>query len=198
MSGADRSPAETPLVCLCTIQAPHGVRGLVRLRPHTDVPEDVAAYGPLQDRSGRAYILRLKGRSKGSLLAAVDGVADRDAAERLKGTDLYVPRDRLPATDDADEFYLADLVGLAVLRQDDGLTLGRVRAVPNYGAGDLLEVAPEGGGQTVLLPFTRDVVPEIDLAGGLVRVDPPAGLWPDPAGAATGEEMSGATPEEPA
>ena len=183
MAGASRTPPADALVCLCTIQAAHGVRGLVKLRPHTDVPEDVVAYGPLQDRQGRRFELQLKGRVKSSLLAAVEGVADRDAAERLRGTDLFVPRDRLPAPADPDEFYLADLVGLRVLLRADGRELGRIRAVPNYGAGDLLEMAPAGGGGTVLLPFTRAVVPEVDIAAGLVRIDPPEGLLDEAADA---------------
>lgn len=155
----------------------HGVRGLVRVKSYTAEPEDLAAYGPLSDAAGRRrFRLTLKGRSKGLLLAAIEGVADRDAAEALAGTELYLERSALPALEDEDEFYYSDLIGLDALDQE-GRSLGRVKAVHNYGAGDLLEIAgaPGGGGRegALLLPFTKAVVPEIDLAGGRLVVVPP-------------------------
>ena len=163
---------DDPLVCLAEVLAPHGVRGLLRLRCHTEVPEDVAAYGPLVDERGRRYRTTVHGRHKGGLLVALDGIGDRDAAEALKGARLSVHRSALPAPA-ADEFYHADLIGLRVERTD-GSHWGELRAVHNFGAGDVLEVAPAAGGPTVLLPFDRESVPTVDLADGrLVVADLP-------------------------
>ena len=161
-------------VLLGTIVAPHGVRGLVKVRSFTDNPSDIVSYGPLQDAQGRNVELRLRGPTKGGLLAAVAGVNDRDAAEAMRGVKLYVPREALPATDDEEEFYYTDLVGLAV-ETADGTMLGRVKAVHDFGAGDVLEVVFEAGGSE-LLPFTREMVPVVDLAGGrlVVAGDGPA------------------------
>lgn len=145
------------------IGRPHGVRGLVRLRAFTEDPAAIAAYSPLTDESGaRRFVLTLKGGD----LAAIEGVADRDAAQRLTGTKLYVERDRLPATAE-EEFYLTDLIGLAAMTEE-GETLGRVRAVEDHGAGAFLIV--DGGAREHLLPFTRAVVPVVDVAGGRVTV----------------------------
>ena len=155
-------------VLLGTIVAPHGVRGLVKVRSFTDDPSDIVSYGPLQDGQGHAVALSLRGPAKGGLLAAVAGVEDRDAAEALRGVELYVPREALPATDDEEEFYYADLVGLRV-ETADGAVLGRVKAVYDFGAGDVLEVVLEAGGNE-LLPFTRDMVPVVDVAGGRLVV----------------------------
>ena len=126
------------------------------------------SYGPLQDAQGRAVALSLRGPTKGGLLAAVAGVEDRDAAEAMRGVKLYVPREALPATDDDEEYYYADLVGLRV-ETADGAVLGRVKAVHDFGAGDVLEVVFEAGGNE-LLPFTRDMVPVVDVAGGRLVV----------------------------
>ncbi len=155
-------------VLLGTITAPHGVRGLVKVRSFTDEPTDIVRYGPLRDAGGRVIALSLRGPTKGGLLAAVDGVDDREAAEALRGVELYVPREALPATDDDEEYYYADLVDLRV-ETADGAMLGRVRAVHDFGAGDVLEVDFEAGGRE-LLPFTRDMVPVVDLAGGRLVV----------------------------
>ncbi|WP_022729899.1 ribosome maturation factor RimM [Fodinicurvata sediminis] len=159
------------LVCLAAIAGVHGVRGQVTVKTFTEEPGSVAAYGPLQDEEGNSYRLRLKGRKKGMLIAEIEGVKDRNAAEVLKGKRLYVKRDALPQPEDSEEFYFADLIGLEARDNADRL-LGHVSAVYNFGAGDLLEVRDETGGER-LLPFTRDVVPEIDLDQGRVLVDPP-------------------------
>lgn len=145
------------------IGRPHGVRGLVRLRAHTENPAAIAAYGPLTDEAGtRRFAITLKGGD----IAAIEGVTDRDAAQRLTGTRLYVERDRLPPPDE-DEFYLADLVGLDAVTPEGG-PLGRIRAVEDHGAGAYLII--EGDGREHLLPFTRAVVPVVDIAGGQVTV----------------------------
>lgn len=160
-------------VCLATIVGAHGVRGLVRLKPFTEEPESVTAYGPLSDEAGeREFRLRLKGQVKGLLLAEVEGVADRDAAEALRGLRLYVDREALPPPEDAEEFYHADLIGMQV-ETVAGEHLGEVRAVQNFGAGDVLEVAPPRG-SPLYLPFTRQVVPKVELSAGRLVADPPA------------------------
>lgn len=155
-------------VQLGTIGPPHGVRGLVKVRSFTDDPTDIVSYGPLSDEQGREIALSLRGPIKGGLLAAVAGVDDRNAAEALRGVKLYVPRDALPATEDEEEFYYADLIGLAV-ETADGARLGRVKAVHDFGAGDVLEIKLDEGGDE-MLPFTRDMVPVVDVAGGRLVV----------------------------
>jgi len=161
-------------VCIGAIAGVHGVRGLVRIRSYTDAPEDVAAYGPATDASGsRHFRIEAKGMVRGLVLARIEGVDDRDAAERLRGTELYVERDSLPATE-TDEYYHADLIGLRV-ETSDGKPYGTVAAVQNFGAGDILEVRREGGGID-MLPFTREVAPEVDIAGRRIVVEPPTEL----------------------
>ena len=156
-----------------TFGAPHGVRGEVRLKSYTGAPLDLARYRPLTDRAGRSYELTAARLLKDDMLVArVAGVSTRAAAAALTNLDLFVARDHLPAPE-ADEFYHADLVGLEA-RRADGAVLGTVAALADYGAGAILEIAPATGGETVLLPFTRAVVPTVDVAGGFVTVVPPA------------------------
>jgi 16S rRNA processing protein RimM len=173
-SGGPASGRETR-VCVAVITGAQGVRGAVRIKSFTAVPEDVASYGPVEDEQGkRRFALEIVGRAKGVVIGKIHGIGDRDAAEALKGTRLYVERSALPAPEE-EEYYHADLLGLtAVLK--DGTVLGTVRAVHEYGAGDSLEVAGEGG-RSVMVPFTRAVVPVVDLAGGKVMIEPPEGLF---------------------
>ncbi|MBE1237001.1 ribosome maturation factor RimM [Phaeovibrio sulfidiphilus] len=159
----------------------HGVRGLVRVKPFTLDPFALGDYGLLSDESGtRSFRVTVKNALKDQLLCSVEGVADRDAALALKGTRLCIERDRLP--DDAldeDEYYHADLIGLPV-ELADGTPLGSIRAVEDYGAGDLLDIVRPQGQAPVMVPFTRACVPVVDLANRRVVVDPPAGLLDDP------------------
>jgi 16S rRNA processing protein RimM len=155
------------------IGAAHGVRGEVKLWSFTEDPLAVADYGPLQTEDGaQAFEIESLRPGKDFLVARLKGVNDRSAAEKLTNTDLFVPRQRLPAIEEADTFYYADLVGLSAVTAD-GKTLGTVSAVHNFGAGDIIEIAPEGGGQTLMLPFTDDVVPEVDMKGKRIIVVPP-------------------------
>jgi 16S rRNA processing protein RimM len=164
-------------VCLGVITGAHGVKGLVRVKSFTADPEAITAYGPLEDESGaRKFALALVGAAKGVLLARVDGVTDRDAAERLKSVRLYVSRDVLPPPEE-EEYYHADLMGLAAFLED-GTPLGRVVAVHEYGAGDSLELQGADG-RALIVPFTRAAVPVVDLAGGRLVVVPPDGLLGD-------------------
>jgi 16S rRNA processing protein RimM len=158
-------------VCLGVIAGAHGVKGLVKVKPFTETPQGLAAYGPLSDEpGGRRWTVTFKGEQKGVALLALEGVADRNAAEALKGVRLYVERDRLPPAEE-DEVYHADLIGLAAETRG-GKSLGRVLAVHNFGAGDLIEVG-EDKKRSQLYPFTREVVPELDLEGGRIVIDPP-------------------------
>lgn len=165
-------------VCLGLVAGAHGVRGAVRIKSFTAKPEDVAGYGPLEDESGRQrFSLRLVGEAKGVLIGWLSGVADRERAEALRGLRLYLPRAALPPTGE-DEFYHADLIGLeAVLA--DGTALGQVKSVHDFGAGDTLEIErPEG--PPAMVPFTRAVVPIVDLESGRLVIDPPPGLLDAP------------------
>jgi 16S rRNA processing protein RimM len=161
-------------VCVARIGAPHGVRGEVRLWVFTEDPAAIGDYGPLEseDAAQRFEIEALR-PAKDHYVARLRGVVDRTAAERLNNVDLFVPRERLPPTEDAETFYHADLIGLAAVDRN-GVRIGTVKAVHNFGAGDLLEIAPQGGGDTVMLAFTQATVPTVDIAGGRIVVDVPA------------------------
>jgi 16S rRNA processing protein RimM len=161
-------------VCLGAVAGAHGVRGEVRLKSFCAEPEAIGAYGPLETEDGRSVTVTITRPLKGGFAARLSGIADREAAEALRGTRLYAPRDRLPPPAE-DEFYHADLIGLAVL-DTGGATLGTVRAIHDHGAGDLLEI-DRPGNDSVLLPFTRATVPTIDLAAGRLVADPPPGLF---------------------
>ena len=168
-------------VCVGVITGPHGVRGAVRLKSFTAEPADIARYGPLEEESGeRRFALRLIGNAKGVLIAKLADVEDRDRAEALRGLRLYLPRAALPPPGE-EEYYHADLIGLEAVR-GDGTPIGRVRAVHDFGAGDTLEIVrPAGEGPPAMVPFTRAVVPVVDLNLGRVVIDPPPGLL-DPYG----------------
>jgi len=161
-------------VCLGRITGVHGVRGLVTVQTFTETPADICAYGPVRTSSGRELELMVKSAKKAGLIVAVSGVASREAAAALKGEELFTTRERLPQTG-AQEWYLADLVGLAALDQAGG-SLGTVIAVENFGAGDLLEIAPEDGA-SVYLPFTREFVPQVDVGAGHMVLAPPLGVF---------------------
>jgi 16S rRNA processing protein RimM len=158
------------LVCLGAVAGAWGAQGAVRLKSFCAEPASIAGYGPLVAEDGRSIAVTLLKPVAGGYAARLTGVVTREQAEALKGTRLYAPRARLPVLDD-DEFYHADLIGLTVL-DTGGAVLGRVRAVNDHGAGDILEVATPGGGE-ILLPFTRSVVPTVDLGAGRIVADPP-------------------------
>ncbi len=158
-------------ICVARIGAAHGVRGAVKLWTFTEDPLAVKHYGPLMTKDGtRQFEVTHVREAKDHLVATLKGVATRDEAERLNGLELYVPRDRLPETDD-DEYYHADLIGLAAVTTAEQ-PLGKVIAIHNFGAGDIIEIAPPQGA-TMLLPFTNAVVPTVDLAGGRVIIELP-------------------------
>lgn len=159
-------------ICVGAIAGAFGVRGEVRLKSFTSQPDDIAAYGPLWSEDGkRSFTVRLSRPVTGGIGARLSGVETREEAEALKGVTLWADRDKLPALPD-DEFYHSDLIGLQVYDAGGGL-IGRVRAVYDHGAGDILEIFGPGCKQTLLLPFTRAFVPTVDLAAGRIIADPP-------------------------
>jgi 16S rRNA processing protein RimM len=164
-------------VCVARIGAAHGVRGAVKLWTFTEDPLAVTRYGPLATKDGaRSFEVTHAREGKGHLVATLKGVTTRNEAERLNGLELYIARDKLPAADD-DEYYHADLIGLAAVTAADE-PLGKVIAVHNFGAGDIIEIAPPRG-PTMLLPFTNAVVPTVDIAGGRVVIELPAEIQGD-------------------
>ena len=166
------SDAAAARVCVAEIGAAHGITGEVRLRAFTEDPLTVTQFGALQAEDGREIRIAAARPGKDCLIARIKGVADRSAAERLRNVKLYVARDKLPAIEEPETYYHADLIGLAAVGPD-GAAFGRVVAVQNFGAGDLLEIAPAAGGPTLLLPFTDAVVPVVDVANGRIVVNPP-------------------------
>jgi 16S rRNA processing protein RimM len=156
------------------IGAAHGIRGEVKLWSFTQEPAAVADYGPLETQDGaRRFEIESMRAAKDHFVARLAGIDTRAAAEALRNLDLYVPRERLPEIEEVDTFYHADLVGLAAVTAD-GSALGTVKALHNFGAGDIIEIAPLAGGETLMLPFTADAVPKVDLAARKIVVVPPA------------------------
>ncbi len=166
---------DSSLILLGIIGAPHGVRGEVRIKAFTGDPLAIADYGALSDRKGRAYEITDIRPAKEVVIARLKGVTTREAAEALNGTELLVPRDRLPASEDENEFLQADLIGCAVV-DPAGAVLGTVTAVENYGAGDLLDIETPDG-RSVLMPFTKACAPRVDIAARRIEAQPPAGLF---------------------
>jgi len=172
--------ADADRVVVAQFGAAHGVRGEIRLKSFTEDPLAVGDYSPLESIDGRAFDITsarpAAGKAPDMLVVTVAGVTTRDQAAALNGLELLISRDRLPGTE-ADEYYHADLIGLDAFTKD-GTGVGSVVAVRNFGAGDLIEIAPPRGA-TVLVPFTRAAVPEVDIAAGRLVIDPPPGLLDD-------------------
>jgi 16S rRNA processing protein RimM len=168
------------LVLVGVFGAPQGVRGEIRVKSFTGDPKAIGAYGPLADgRCARVFVFeRLRAQNDDMLVVKVEGVETREAAAALTGVELFARRDRLPPPDEG-EYYYTDLVGLEAVTAT-GERLGRVAQVSNYGAGDILEIAPEGGGETLLVPFTRAVAPTIDFEGGRIVIEAPAEVAGEP------------------
>ena len=160
-------------ICVARIGAAHGVRGEVKLWSFTEEPAAVANYGPLETQDGtRCFEIETMRAAKDHFVARIAGVNDRDAAEKLRNIELYIPRARLPKIEEADTFYHADLVGLDAITPD-GARVGTVHALHNFGAGDIIEIAPAEGGDPLMLPFNETTVPKIDVAARQVVVVPP-------------------------
>ena len=186
--------ASADLICVGAVAGAFGVKGEVRIKSFTDDPAALFDLGPLLDETGAVVLTVTRWRAHGDGFAAfAKEVASREAAIALKSTRLYASRARLPATEE-DEFYHADLIGLGVVGLD-GRELGEVRAVPNYGASDLLEIWKTPGVKGPwLLPFTKAAVPHVDLAKREIVADPPEGSLPGEGGEDDGGEDA---PPEP-
>ena len=159
-------------ICVAQIGAAHGIRGEVRLRSFTQDPRAVTTYGSLESEDGtQRFEIEALRPAKDHFVARLAGIDNREAAEKLTNLKLYVPRDRLPPIEDDETFYFADLVGLTAVTPD-GAPLGTVTAVHNFGAGDMIEIKPQGGGEPQMIPFTDANVPKVDIAAGRVVVVP--------------------------
>jgi 16S rRNA processing protein RimM len=162
-------------ICIGAIAGAFGVAGEVRLKSFCTIPEDIASYGPLQSENGeRQFRITLTRPVAGGIGARIAGVSTKDEADALRGTGLFIDRTRLPTLPD-DEFYHTDLIGLEV-RDPGGTALGRIVAVYNHGAGDILEISTPRHKSALLLPFTKATVPNVDLAAGCLIADLPEGL----------------------
>ena len=187
---ASKLPFDQP-IRLAKIGAAHGIRGEVRVKPLTEDPEAIGDYGPLSSRDGETILTVVSLRPvKGNMLVVkFKELTDRNQAEALNGMDLFVDRSAFGETDDEDDFFVTDLVGLMAVHVN-GSEIGKVVSVQDFGAGDLLEVSVAPG-KTAFIPFTKMVVPEVNLASGEIRIDPPIGLLSDAtSSAATGQEKA--------
>lgn len=165
----------TDKTCLAAITGSYGVRGDARVKSFCADPSAIGNYGPLTDDNGNSYKLTLLRPVKGGYAVRLSGVTDKDQADALRGQKLWVPRSALPSLPD-DEYYYADLIGLTAL-DTGGAVLGKIHAVHDHGAGDILELRPTTGPGTVLVPFTNAIVPTVDLTAGRLIIDPPPGLF---------------------
>jgi 16S rRNA processing protein RimM len=161
------------LVLLGVITAAHGIKGEVKLKSFTADPKAVAAYGPLVSKAGETIEIERLRPEKDGFIAVLRGVRDRNRAEALRGTELHIPRDRLPAVKD-DEIYVHDLVGLETILKD-GTALGHMIGTQNFGAGELLEIRRAGSSETVFVPMTGNYIANIDTAGRRITLDLPPG-----------------------
>ncbi|MFM9976231.1 MAG: ribosome maturation factor RimM [Beijerinckiaceae bacterium] len=163
--------SSSALIAVGKIGAPHGVRGQVRVKSYTGNPMALGSYGALNLADGRRLsVSQLRPLKEDMLVASFESVVTREAVEALTGKEVFVPRSALPPPNE-DEFYHADLIGL-IARLAGGEIAGRVAAIHNFGAGDILEIAVTGG-EVILLPFTKAAVPNIDFAAGCLTINPP-------------------------
>jgi 16S rRNA processing protein RimM len=167
--------ADDNLILLGVIGAAHGIKGEVRIKAFTGDPLAIADYGPLVDEKGRRFEITEARAAKEVVVARLKGVSTREGAEALNGVQLFVSRDKLRASEDEDEFLQADLIGCSAVGPD-GVVLGSVTAVANYGAGDLLDIATPDG-RSILMPFTKAFAPRIDIAARRIDAEPPEGLF---------------------
>lgn len=172
---SDSQESTTPnLICVGVIIAAHGIKGDVKIKSFTEVPKNIVKYGPLTDVTGEsAFQIKIKKIEKNFLIGSLLGVNERSSAESLKGLKLFIFKKYLPATK-SDEFYYSQLIGLRV-KLENGKTVGKISGVKNFGAGDLLEVT-ESKGTEMLIPFTQEIVPEVNIKSGVITISPPEGL----------------------
>jgi len=177
----DVKPPQNPIL-LGVVGGAHGIKGEVRIKSFTEDPTDIKAYGPLFDAKGNKYTIRTARIQKNVVVVTINEISDRNGAELLNGTELFVDRSALPE-DDEDEFYQSDIVGMAV-ESVDGAAIGTVIAFHDFGAGEVIEIKPERG-SSVMIPFSEAAVPDIDVERRVMIVEPlAAGLVSDPEGEA--------------
>ena len=161
---------EKERVCLGVISGVHGIKGEVKVKSFTVADKDIGSYGTLENKdASKTFVLKVIGRSKELLRCKIKGIDDRNAAETLIGTELYVNREVFPDLED-DEYYLADLIGLKVFEQSSEIEVGTVAGVYNFGAGDILEIKVKATSKLEMLPFTKEYVPEVKVKEGFVVV----------------------------
>ena len=164
------------LICVGAIAGAFGVKGEGRLKSFTSIPEAIADYAPLFTEEGeKEFDVVITGEIKNGLSARMSGVISKEEADKLKGTRLFVPRERLPELLE-DEYYHTDLIGL-IVQNLEGSNIGRIKSVLNHGASDLLEIENKRENKSILVPFTREIVPKVDLKNSIVIIDPPKGLF---------------------
>lgn len=159
-------------ILLAQIGAPHGIKGEVRVKPFGE-PDMLDQYGKLETKEGKKFKIKRMRPQKNMMVVKFEGVNTREEAEALNRVELFIDRAKLPELEEEDEFYIEDLIGMDVL-DESGVQLGTVLAVPNFGAGDMLEIKPTNSSSTYYLPFTKEVVPEIDFENASLTVEPPA------------------------
>lgn len=162
--------AQSRLIEMGVFSAPHGVRGQIKLRSYTEIPEDICAYGPLQDKQGRTYAISIAGEAGDMLIVSVQGINDRNAADSLKNIKLFLPRSKLPKLRKG-EYYHEDLSGIEVFTADDK-PFGRILSVHDFGAGTLVNIALAQGGEEYM-PFNKQTFPNVDIDAGRAIIDPP-------------------------
>lgn len=162
------------LICMAEIVGVHGVKGMIKLKVFSDNPDDLPDYAPLRDETGKEYKFLTFNPHQNIYLASFEEIKDRTQAEKLRGTRLYVSRERLPQINDEDTYYHVDLIGLAA-KDADGGAIGKIINIANFGAGDLLEIKPLKGA-SYYVPFTKAVVPHVDIAKKEATVIVPPGL----------------------
>jgi len=168
--------ADKNLICVGAISGAFGVRGEVRIKSFCADPSSIGDYSPLTTEDGKTFDLGITRAIKGGFAAVISGVDNKEDADALRSTRLYTARDNLPNLPD-DEFYHSDLIGLTAV-DTGGETLGKIKTVLNHGAGDILEVTGPGLKEPVLVPFTKEAVPTVDLSASRIVIDPPEGLFP--------------------
>jgi len=166
---------KSELICVGAISGAFGVKGEVRIKSFCADPAAIGDYNPLMTEDGKEYTVGITRSVKGGFAAVISGVDNKEDADALKSTRLYTERAKLPVLPD-DEYYHSDLIGLAVL-DTGGELLGKIKAVHDHGAGDILEITGSGLKSEVLLPFTKAIVPTVDLTAGCIVIDPPEGAF---------------------
>lgn len=158
-------------VCLGVITGAHGIRGEVKVRSFTEDSRDIEHYGALEDKTGsKKFVLKVTGHAKDDLRVKIEGCDDRNMAESLKGTELYASRSALPDLKE-EEFYHADLIGLKVKDKKSSEIIGRVNALYNFGANDIIEIKVNATGKLEMLPFNKQYVPEINIKDGFIIIE---------------------------